>query len=554
MVRGVPLGKPGGKRRSPLHHPTRSLRPIGLLDRIPSDQSLCLKNPIHSLLSSAGRLCHYSRNRLPMPSRLARNIPLFIAFRVLFNARWYYPVMSVLFLDFGLTIEQFALLNVAWAAAIVGLEVPSGALADAWGRRRLVVGAAVLMVVEMSVFSFAPRGNPGLLFALLLMNRILSGAAEASASGADEALAYDSLAAEGRESEWPRVLARVMRWQSLGFFAAMMLGAAIYDPALVQRVLDALGLPWHATREVTMRLPIYFTLANAVLALFVTLQMREPPATIKANVEGQVSDDEAPSSVAGKEGGMRASRISSPVTIEPAAPSLAGAPSSDHSTAEAPHVAAPASASTGAAATWRATLAAGRWILATPVALRIILAGLCFDSIARLFLTMGSNYYRLIGLPDATFGLIGSGFAVLGFFVPALANRLVARGTPGTNFSLVAALVLVSLIGIACIWPLFGLLWLIPLGVAMSLTGFFVSHYLNEAVTDSRQRATVLSFRGLAFNLAYGGIGLLFAALSRALQHHGPPEAVFAESLGWLPWYFAATLMLLTFAWRRLRR
>ena len=132
------------------------------------------------------------------PEILRRNIPLFIAFRVLFNARWYYPVLAVLFLDFGLTIGQYALLNVAWAAAIVGLEVPSGALADRFGRKRLVVFAAALMVVEMAIFAFAPRGRPALLFVLFLLNRVLSGAAEASASGADEALAYDSLVAEGR--------------------------------------------------------------------------------------------------------------------------------------------------------------------------------------------------------------------------------------------------------------------------------------------------------------------------------------------------------------------
>jgi hypothetical protein len=425
---------------------------------------------------------------------LTRNIPLFIAFRVLFNARWYYPILAVLFLDFGLSIEQYALLNVAWAAAIVGLEVPSGALADRIGRKRMVVFAAMLMVVEMAVFAFAPRGNPMLLFALFLLNRVLSGAAEASASGADEALAYDSLVAEGRAEEWPRVLERVMRWQSVGFFVAMMLGAAVYDAALVQRVIDALGLPWKVTREVTMRFPIYLTLGNAILALLVTLNLREP------------------------------------------------------STAPAEK-----SAGTAAGATWRATIAAGRWILGTPLALAVILAGLCFDSIVRLFLTIASNYYRLIALPDAAFGLIGSGFAVLGFFVPALARRLVARGTMRENFTLVAGIVLVGLVGISRVWPIYGLLWLIPLGVSMSLTGFFVSHYLNEVVTDSRQRATVLSFRGLAFNLAYGGVGLLFAGLSRGLNGLGTPDFVFAQALGWLPWYFAATVALLAIAFRRLK-
>lgn len=424
-------------------------------------------------------------------ANLKSNIPLFIAFRVLFNARWYYPVLAVLFLDLGLSIEQYALLNVAWAAAIVGLEVPSGVLADQIGRKRMVVLAAALMVVEMCVFAFAPRGNPSLLFALFLLNRVLSGAAEACASGADEALAYDSLVAEGKADEWPRVLERLMRWQSAAFFGAMMLGAAVYDARLVQRVVDFLGVAWTATPKVTLRFPVYLTLVNAVLALLVTLQMREP--------------------------GTAKSAIS-------------------------------------AGATWRATLATGRWILATPLVLAVILAGLCFDSIVRLFLTIASNYYRLITLPEATFGLIGSGFALLGFFTPPLARRLAERQSMARNFAVVAACILAGLIGVSFVLPIYGLVFLLPLGVAMSLTGFFVSHYLNAAVTDSTQRATVLSFRGLAFNLAYGAVGLLFAALTRALQSHKPPDAVFAEALGWLPWYFIATAILAGLIGRRLLR
>ena len=132
------------------------------------------------------------------------------------------------------------------------------------------------------------------------------------------------------------------------------------------------------------------------------------------------------------------------------------------------------------------TLATGRWILHTPVALGVILAGLCFDSIVRLFLTVASNYYRLIALPDAAFGLIGSGFAVIGFFTPLLARRLVSRWKIERELSLVAALTLAGLAGVSLIWPIYGLIWLVPLGVAMSLTRFFVSHYLNAAVTDSR--------------------------------------------------------------------
>lgn len=419
----------------------------------------------------------------------ATNIPLFIAFRVLFNARWYYPILAVLFLDFGLTIEQYALLNVAWAAAIVGLEVPSGALADQIGRRRMVVLAAGLMVLEMTVFAFAPRDNPTLLFVLFLLNRVISGAAEASASGADEALAYDSLVADGRSDEWPRVLERLMRWQSAAFFGAMMLGAAVYDARLIQRVVDFFGFGWQVTPQVTMRFPVYLTLGNAILALLVTLRMKETSAP-KAEVS--------------------------------------------------------------AAETWRSTMTTGRWILATPIVLAVILAGFCFDSIVRLFLTIASNYYRLIALPEATFGLVGSGFALLGFFTPPLARRLAEKQGMAGNFAVVAALILAGLIGISFAIPYYGLVFLLPLGVAMSLTTFFVSHYLNVAVTDSAQRATVLSFRGLAFNLAYGAVGLLFAGLTRSLKDQGSPDVVFAKALAWLPWYFVVTVIFVVFAEMRL--
>ncbi len=147
------------------------------------------------------------------------NIRLFIAFRIFFTARFYYPIFTILFLDFGLSLEQFALLNVAWAASIVVCEVPSGALADIVGRRNLLVTTGILMVIEMTILCFVPLGNPELLFALFLLNRVIGGAA---ASGADEALAYDSLKEEGDINDWGHVLNLRMRFQSIAFIVARM--------------------------------------------------------------------------------------------------------------------------------------------------------------------------------------------------------------------------------------------------------------------------------------------------------------------------------------------
>lgn len=415
----------------------------------------------------------------PMPSLADRNVPLFIAFRVLFNARWYYPVLAVLFLDFGLTLEQYALLNVAWAATIVLLEVPSGALADAIGRRRVIILSGALMVLEFLILSFAPIGSRWL-FALFVLNRILSGAAEACASGADESLAYDSLRAEGREAEWPKVLGRLMHWQSAAFFIAMLVGAAVYDATLVERVLHALGWNVHVAPQTTMRFPLFLTLGNAVAVFLITLRMRDPV-------------DET--------------------TTRPVV---------------------------SAGATLRQIFAAGRWILRTPAVLFVLAAGLWIDSAVRLFMTVGSNYYRLIELPAASFGLIGASMALLGMAVSPLAVRMAARFPTLLNFAITGALALAGLAGTALFLPRWGVIVVVPLGLAMSFLGFFLSHTLNARVTDSGLRATVLSFKGLLFNLAYGVAGLLFAGYTRWRAGTGSQDDVFKEALRVIPWTFVA--------------
>lgn len=417
----------------------------------------------------------------------ARNIPLFIAFRVLFSARFYYPILGILFLDLGLTLEQYSLLNVAWAVAIVTLEVPSGALADVIGRKRMVVFAAILMVGEMMLFAFAPTGKPGLLFALLLLNRILSGAAEASASGADEALAFDSLPEQGREAAWPRVLERLMRWQSGGFFVAMILGALLYDPSAVGSVAGFLGIEWRPMSGELVRWPVYLTLLTSFGCLAVALALREPP---------------------GREA----------------------------TTALWPTV--------GKA--WRNVRTGARTVVADRRILLILLAALACDSIVRLFMTFEANYLRLIAIPEFFFGIIGASLGLLGFIAAPLARRMVDKNSAPRNFTAVIALILIGLIGAVFATDFLGVWVTIPLALSMNLAGFFVSHYLN-IWTSPKMRATVLSFRGVALNLAYGTAGLLFAGVTGRLRAAGSGQdenAIFAKSLVWLPLAFGVLISI----------
>ncbi len=428
-----------------------------------------------------------------------RNIPLFVAFRVLFNARFYYPILGVLFLDLGLTLEQYSLLNVVWAVTIVTLEIPSGALADVIGRKRMVVLAAGLMVAELAIFSFAPTGNPVVLFWLLVVNRVLSGAAEASASGADEALAYDSLPPGDREEGWPSVLESLTRWQSGAFFVAMVVGGALYDAEFIGSAAAWIGVDWRPAAGDVARWPVFVTLAMSVGCLFVALAMREVP---RGRSEGEAEMDRPD----------------------------AGAPIGE---------------------AWANVWEGAKFVATDRRILLVLLAAVCCDSLVRLFLTFESNYLRLIELPEVLFGVIGAGMALLGFVAAPIARRMVRGGTVSRNFAVLGAVMLSGLVGAAFAVPWWGVVAVIPLGAAFPMLSFFVSHYLNSW-TASSLRATVLSFRGVAFNLAYGAAGLLFAALTGKLRAALPgagENAVFAEALLWLPGTFVlAAVAVSTFA------
>ena len=394
-------------------------------------------------------------------------------------------------MDLGLTLEQYALLNVIWAGTIILLEIPSGALADVIGRKRVVVLASLLMVAEMVVFAFAPRGD--WMFWFLVVNRFLSGAAEACASGADEALAYDSLSEDDRHSTWPRVLESLMRWKSAGFFIAMVAGAALFDANLVTSLTEWTG--WEPASGDTVRWPVYATLATSLLCLAVAINFRESPR--------QAPDD------------RNALRHA-----------------------------------------WNNILEGAVHVFTSRHILFLLLGALLIDSFVRIFLTFASNYYRLIDLPPFVNGILGSALALLGFAAAPLAKKMVARRSVATNFIATAFLAFVGLVGTALAWPIWGAWVLVPLGLAMSLLQFFTSNYLNKW-TDSHVRATVLSFRGMAFNLGYALAGLFFAGLTAHLRatHLGADEnTIFAMALPWLPSAFLACAILLWTTLRLTRR
>jgi MFS family permease len=381
-----------------------------------------------------------------------RNPRLFVWFTMLYNARAYYPVLAILFTDLGLTLDQYMMLNAVWAAAIFLLEVPSGALADTIGRKRLLVFASLLMVLEMGVLLIAPKDGGWWLFSLCLLNRLLSGTSEAAASGADEAIAYDALPDEGRSAAWDEVLATAMRLRAVGFLVAMTLGGLMYDPSWWNRLMPDFPI----AVETAHRLPVALVFLQAVACVFLTARMKEthPPAA-----------------------GGRAAACRRAL---------------------------------------RLTLQTARMAFTTRVIALVLIGGLLIDAFARNLATVVSVYYRQVGIPEWSFGFVGAAIAIVNWFVPGIAARVNQRcGTFGA-LAIGGIGAGIGLFALVPAWPWVGLLPVLLLMSLLGFTGFTVGRHLH-AHARTEERATLLSVKGLVFNLGFGAASLGFSAVLAGL-------------------------------------
>ncbi|MFP4541976.1 MAG: MFS transporter [Opitutales bacterium] len=408
------------------------------------------------------------------------NVRHFVRFRIFFNARYYYPIFAVLFIDYGLTLEQFTTLNVLWAVTIVLAEVPSGALADVIGRRTLLLIGASLMCLEMLVLLVAPIGGGTLTLILFAINRVASGLAEAMVSGADEALTYDTLQRDGDPGEWTALLEFLGKRIALVMGFVMVIGALFYDPNFVNVVTSRLG--FEVPSDWLLRVPIALTLLHGFVALYSAWAMKEVEPEGHAPVERPL-----------RRLGKSFVRV------------------------------------------WGAM----KWLASNRFLLFVVLSGLIIDSVARQYVILNSEYYRLIGLPEFSYGFLSAALAAAGFLFAKFNRYLADRHAPLSNLLILSAILVFGLVGAAFHLPYVGVVFVPFIVLMFSSVSFLQSTYLNREA-DSSMRATLLSFRGLASNLGLALASQLYAVLIWSLKQNYPDQSgdelqqtVFADALAW---------------------
>ncbi|HEY8173479.1 MAG TPA: MFS transporter [Dehalococcoidia bacterium] len=153
---------------------------------------------------------------------LEANIWKSYVYRFLMNFQLWWAIWVIYLLkERGLSLTQITLLDTPFFLLIVLAEVPTGAIADRFGRRySLMIGSALFAV---AVFIFGVADN----YLIILISYTAWGLGQTFQSGADAAMLYDSLKRVGREDDFQKINSRLWALTSLAVLIAILIGAPI---------------------------------------------------------------------------------------------------------------------------------------------------------------------------------------------------------------------------------------------------------------------------------------------------------------------------------------
>jgi MFS family permease len=176
-------------------------------------------------------------------------------------SKWFNLVMPVVVLfyqDNGMGMHGILVLKAIYSIAIVLMEIPSGWMADVWGRKKTLILGSILGSAGFLIYSFSYG------FWAFAMAEIILGIGHSFVSGADSAMLFDSLKASNKTDKYVKLEGRIT---SIGNFAEAIAGIA-------GGFLAAISL----------RTPFYFQFAVAAIAIPAAFTLIEP----KIHTTGQI--------------------------------------------------------------------------------------------------------------------------------------------------------------------------------------------------------------------------------------------------------------------------
>ena len=148
---------------------------------------------------------------------------LFYTFQFFFDFILIYAVEKLFMIDRGLDISQIGILLFLWSVMTLLLEVPSGALADRWSRRKMLILSGLSFSICYLIWLFSYSFT---LFLLGIFFRTIGGT---FASGTLQAYVYDYLKSIKKEFKFEKIWGKGNALRVLGIGVAVGIGGILSD-------------------------------------------------------------------------------------------------------------------------------------------------------------------------------------------------------------------------------------------------------------------------------------------------------------------------------------
>ncbi|RWZ55128.1 MFS transporter [Halobacillus fulvus] len=119
----------------------------------------------------------------------------------------------------GMTVSMVVYTEILYAVTIIVMEIPTGVLADKWGRKPMLVVAAGLGCLEFTILLYATE------FWHFASAVFFAAIATAASSGAVHALLYESLSKEQQEKNFDRSVGYLQAVEGVTFIVVALLGS-----------------------------------------------------------------------------------------------------------------------------------------------------------------------------------------------------------------------------------------------------------------------------------------------------------------------------------------
>jgi len=145
----------------------------------------------------------------------------FALYGFLKNQRYFEPFLLLYFLESGLNFSQIGLLIFFRELSKNLFEIPSGAVADLYGRRRSMILSFVFYMFSLLIFFFLHT------FIILIGAMIFYGMGEAFRSGTHKAMIFSWLDRQGRLHEKNKVYGYTRSWSKIGSAVSIVIASLV---------------------------------------------------------------------------------------------------------------------------------------------------------------------------------------------------------------------------------------------------------------------------------------------------------------------------------------